>query len=130
WQPTCMHGSMTARRCRKPGASVCAASPIALSALRARLPARPTTRPRRGAPPACSITSQAPCSLPWEAQRIDEMRGDARRLLVSRLAIDHGVLPGDPFRLAENRTQDAIATLLLSDRPAGMVEVGELIAAA
>src|SRR5499427_808085 len=68
--------------------------------------------------------------LAWEAQRIDEMRGDARRLLLSRLVIDHRVLPGDPFRLAENRTQDAIATLLLSDRPAGMVEVGELIAAA
>ena len=66
----------------------------------------------------------------WEAQRIDAMRGDARRLLLSRLVIDHRVLPGDPFRPAENKTQDAIARLLLSDRAAGMAEVGELIAAA
>jgi hypothetical protein len=68
--------------------------------------------------------------LAWEAQRIDAMRGDARRLLLSRLVIDHRVTPGDPFRLAENRTQDAIAALLLGDRAAGMAEVGELIAAA
>jgi len=68
--------------------------------------------------------------LAWEAQRIDEMRGDARRLLLSRLVIDHRVLPSDPFRLAENKTQDAIAELLLGDRAAGMAEVGELIAAA
>jgi hypothetical protein len=68
--------------------------------------------------------------LAWEAQRIDEMRGDARRLLLSRLVIDHRVLPGDPFRPTENKTQDAIAGLLLSDRAAGMAEVGELIAAA
>ncbi len=68
--------------------------------------------------------------LAWEAQRIDTMRGDARRLLLSRLVIDHRVLPSDPFRPAENKTQDAIAGLLLGDRPAGMAEVGELIAAA
>jgi hypothetical protein len=68
--------------------------------------------------------------LAWEAQRIDEMRGDARRLLLSRLVIDHRVLPSDPFRLVENRTQDAIAGILLIDRAVGMAEVGELIAAA
>jgi acyl-CoA dehydrogenase len=68
--------------------------------------------------------------LAWEAQRIDAMRGDARRLLLSRLVIDHRVTPGDPFRLAENKTRDAIAGLLLGERAAGMAEVGELIAAA
>jgi acyl-CoA dehydrogenase len=68
--------------------------------------------------------------LAWEAQRIDELGGDARRLLLSRLVIDHRVLPSDPFRPAENKTQDAIAGLLLSDHAAGMAEVGELIAAA
>src|SRR6201994_3228019 len=68
--------------------------------------------------------------LAWEAQRIDEMRGDARRLLLSRLVVDHRVTPSDPFRLAENRTQDAIAELLLGEHAAGIAEVGELIAAA
>jgi acyl-CoA dehydrogenase len=51
-------------------------------------------------------------------------------LPLSRLVIDHRVLPSDPFRLAENKTQDVIAGLLLGDRAAGMAEVGELTAAA
>jgi hypothetical protein len=68
--------------------------------------------------------------LAWEAQRIHARRGDARRLLLSRLVIDHRVTSGDPFRLAENRARDAIAELLLGERPAGMAEVGEWVAAA
>ena len=68
--------------------------------------------------------------LAWEAQRIHARRGDARRLLLSRLAIDHRVVPADPFRLAENRSHEKIAELLLAERSAGMAEVGELVAAA
>ena len=68
--------------------------------------------------------------LAWEAGRIHDMRGDARRLLLSRLVIDHRLAASDPFRLAENAVQDAIATLLLGERDAGMAEVGELVLAA
>jgi hypothetical protein len=35
----------------------------------------------------------------------------------------------DPFRLAENKAQNAIAGLLLGERAAGMAEVGELLSA-
>lgn len=66
----------------------------------------------------------------WEANRIHARRGDARRLLLSRLAVDHRLGSGDPFRLAENRTQGAIEDLLLGARAAGMAEVGELVCAA
>jgi hypothetical protein len=69
-------------------------------------------------------------SLAWEAGRIHEMRGDARRLLLSKLVVAHRVTPADPFRLAENKPQDAIAALLLGDRSVGMAEVGEWLAAA
>jgi hypothetical protein len=69
-------------------------------------------------------------ALAWEAHRIHDMRGDARRLLLSRLVIDHRVLPNDPFRLTENATQVKIAALLLGDRGASMSEVGELVLAA
>ena len=68
--------------------------------------------------------------LAWEAQRIHARRGDARRLLLSRLVIDQRVTPSDPFRMAENKSQAAIAALLLGDRSAGMAEVGELLRAA
>jgi acyl-CoA dehydrogenase len=69
-------------------------------------------------------------ALAWEAGRIHEMRGDARRLLLSRMTIDHRVSSRDPFHLADNATQRAITDLLLGDRAAGMTEVGELLIAA
>ncbi|MES5488120.1 acyl-CoA dehydrogenase family protein [Bradyrhizobium sp. INPA03-11B] len=69
-------------------------------------------------------------ALAWEGGRIHEMRGDARRLLLSRMVIDHRVMPGDPFRLAENTVQRRMAEHLLGDRAVGMAEVGELLTAA
>jgi acyl-CoA dehydrogenase len=68
--------------------------------------------------------------LTWEGGRIHEMRGDARRLLLSRLVIDHRVTAGDPFRLTENSVQRAITGHLLGERAVGMAEVGELLIAA
>ena len=69
-------------------------------------------------------------ALAWEGGRIHQMRGDARRLLLSRLVIDHRVAASDPFRLTENATQRAITGHLLGDRAVGMAEVGELLLAA
>ena len=69
-------------------------------------------------------------ALAWEGGRIHEMRGDARRLLLSRMVIDHRVSANDPFRLTENSVQRAITGHLLGARPVGMAEVGELLVAA
>ena len=69
-------------------------------------------------------------ALAWEAGRIHDIRGDARRLLLSRLVIDHRVSASDPFRLTENKAQDAIASHLLGERSVSMAEVGELLSAA
>src|SRR5258705_201934 len=69
-------------------------------------------------------------ALAWEGGRIHEMRGDARRLLLSRMVVDHRVAAGDPFRLAENATQRAVTDHLLGERNVGMAEVGELLVAA
>jgi len=69
-------------------------------------------------------------TLTWESGRIDTMRGDARRLLLAQLVIDHRLSAQYPFRLTENATQDAIARHLLGDRDVGMAEVGELVLAA
>jgi hypothetical protein len=69
-------------------------------------------------------------ALAWEGGRIHEMRGDARRLLLSRMVIDHRVFANDPFRLTENPVQRAITAHLLGERDVGMAEVGELLAAA
>jgi hypothetical protein len=69
-------------------------------------------------------------TLAWEAGRIHELRGDARRLLLSKLVVAHRLKASDPFRLAENKTDDAIGTHLLGDRAVGMAEVGEALSAA
>lgn len=69
-------------------------------------------------------------ALAWEGGRIHEMRGDARRLLLSRMVVDHRVTPGDPFRLTENTVQRRMTEHLLGDRAIGMAEVGELLIAA
>ena len=69
-------------------------------------------------------------ALAWEGGRIHEMRGDARRLLLSRLVIDHRLQANDPFRLTENSVERAISGHLLGERAVGMAEVGELLAPA
>jgi acyl-CoA dehydrogenase len=69
-------------------------------------------------------------ALTWEGGRIHEMRGDARRLLLSRMVIDHRVAATDPFRVTENSAQRAMSDHLLGDRAVGMAEVGELLVAA
>jgi acyl-CoA dehydrogenase len=61
-------------------------------------------------------------ALAWEANRIHDRRGDARRLLLSRLVVDHRLAPGDPFHLEDNGRQRAITELLLGDRAVGMEE--------
>jgi hypothetical protein len=55
------------------------------------------------------------------------MRGDAKRLLLSRMVIDHRVAAHDPFRPTENAAQRAITDHLLGGRDVGMAEVGELL---
>src|SRR6202046_341450 len=69
-------------------------------------------------------------ALAWEGGRIHDMRGDARRLLLSRMVVDHRVAAGDPFRPTENAAQRVITGHLLGERAVGMAEVGELLLAA
>src|SRR6202522_140751 len=69
-------------------------------------------------------------ALAWEAGRIHQMRGDARRLLLSRMVIDHRVQANDPFHLTENARQRAMTEHLLGERAVGMAEIGDLLVAA
>src|SRR6201991_3677307 len=69
-------------------------------------------------------------TLAWEGGRVDAIRGDARRLLLSRMVIDHRVAPSDPFQLTESAAQKAITSHLLGEQAVGMAEVGELLSAA
>jgi hypothetical protein len=66
----------------------------------------------------------------WEGSRIHAMRGDARRLLLSRLVVDHRLTAQDPFAVLSDGRGDAIADRLLGDRPLTMTEAGDLLASA
>ena len=61
-------------------------------------------------------------TLAWEGARIHERRGDARRLLLSRLVLDHKLGRPDPFMPDERRDAAAIADLLLGGAAVPMAE--------
>lgn len=65
----------------------------------------------------------------WEGAGIHARRGDARRLLLSRLVVDHRLHAPDPFAVGATGRDEAIAASLLGDRPAAMSDIAELMAA-
>jgi acyl-CoA dehydrogenase len=68
-------------------------------------------------------------AMTWEAHRIHEQRGDARRLLLSRLVIDHRLMTPDPFAVIESETQKQIVAHLLGERDVSMEEASRLMLA-
>jgi hypothetical protein len=65
-------------------------------------------------------------SFAWEGARIHAVRGDARRLLLSRLVVDHRLTPQDPFAMLSSGEGD-IADRLLGDKPTSMTDVAGLL---
>ncbi len=68
-------------------------------------------------------------SLTWEAARIHAMRGDARRLLLAKLVVDHRLAKTDPFALGDSTQEREIADMIFGDRAVPMTEVGAIVAA-
>jgi len=65
--------------------------------------------------------------LAWEASRIHAMRGDARRLLSSRLVVMHRVEARDPFAGDAGGFEDRVAALLLGAAPVAMSDAAALV---
>ena len=65
--------------------------------------------------------------LAVEAGHVIERRGDARRLLLSQLVLDHRLTPRDPFAPEAGAAEQAIAGLLLDDKPAPLNVVRPLL---
>ncbi len=55
--------------------------------------------------------------LAWEGATLGAKGGDARRLLLSRLVIEHRLAPQDPLSLNESPWEQEAMDLLLSDAP-------------
>ncbi len=65
--------------------------------------------------------------LAWEGAQIHARRGDARRVLWSKLVIDHKLSARDPFARTDTAAEQHIAAHLLSDAAVPMADVAELL---
>ncbi len=65
-------------------------------------------------------------TLAWEAHHIHERRGDAKRLLLSRMVVDHKLRPPSCFEQFTGRAEEMFTTLLLGDLPVPMAEAANL----
>jgi hypothetical protein len=66
--------------------------------------------------------------LAWEGATVGAAGGDARRLLLSHMVVDHRLLPQDPLAAGENRFDKAAAVLLLQDDPVPLAQVRDTLA--
>ncbi len=57
-----------------------------------------------------------------------EPGGDARRLLLSRMVVEHRLSPQDPLAITDTAFDEAAETLLLSDDPAPLAAVANVLA--
>lgn len=64
----------------------------------------------------------------WEGGRIHEMRGDAKRMLLSRLVVDHRLTPQDPFAATAGKTEDEISARVLGERDISLADASALLA--
>ena len=65
--------------------------------------------------------------MAWEGTTLGARGGDARRLLLSRLVIEHRLAPQDPLSLAEAPWEEEAMNLLLSDGPVPLAKATALL---
>ena len=68
--------------------------------------------------------------LAWEGARIGAEAGDARRMLLARLVLEHRLSPGDPLNPAVKAWEAPAIELLLSGAPVALTEAARLVALA
>ena len=66
--------------------------------------------------------------LAQEGSALANKTGDARRLLLSRLVIDHRMRPRDPMSVSDGPVETRCANLLLSDAPVSLEEASRALA--
>ncbi|WP_229600374.1 acyl-CoA dehydrogenase family protein [Reyranella humidisoli] len=65
--------------------------------------------------------------LAWEGATLGAQGGDARRLLLSRLVIEHRLAPQDPLSLGEQGWEEEAINLLLDDAPVPLAKAAALV---
>lgn len=64
--------------------------------------------------------------LTWEAGRIYAMRGDARRLVLAKLVLEHALAPRNPLAVGSPERESRLGERLLGDAPVAMSDAMEL----
>ena len=82
---------------------------------------------RRAASALYHVTSAV--LLATEGAELGKRGGDARRLLLGRLVLDHRLENADPFLLPDDRWEDVVSAKLLSDEAVLLPEATSLLAA-
>ncbi len=67
-------------------------------------------------------------TLAWEGAQLAERNGDARRLLLSKLVVDHHLTPTDPYAIVSGAREQEIADLLFGDQPVAASRVSAFLA--
>jgi acyl-CoA dehydrogenase len=62
-----------------------------------------------------------------EGATLGQRGGDARRLLLARLVLDHRLGNADPFALPDHSWEDAVTARLLDDKPVSLAEAEALL---
>jgi acyl-CoA dehydrogenase len=65
--------------------------------------------------------------MAWEGATLGAQGGDARRLLLSRLVIEHRLNPQDPLSLNESPWEQEATDLLLDDAPVSLAKAATLV---
>ena len=65
--------------------------------------------------------------LASEGQQIHRRRGDARRMLLARMVLDHRLGGGDPFAIMAGDHEQRCTDILLSDEPASLRKIAALL---
>ena len=66
--------------------------------------------------------------MAWEGAALGAQGGDARRLLLSRMVIEHRLAPQDPLSLGDSTWEKEAMDLLLSDAPVPLAQAASLVA--
>ena len=66
--------------------------------------------------------------MAWEGATLGAEGGDARRLLLSRLVLEHRLTPHDPLALSDSDWEEEAMDLLLQDKPVTLAKAVSLLA--
>ena len=66
--------------------------------------------------------------LACEGARLGDAGGDARRLLLARMVVDHRLGQRDPLSAGDGRFETLATDLLLADQPASLTRVSGVLA--